>query len=364
MSLSSARPSSRTRRTIGLILFFWAFYFITATIGAWVGQSPEQLLRAGNRLGVSMFGLLVTGILWAALRPFENRPTRQVVAIAFVFAVPAAFAYSAANYLAFYVIQPPNDVLMEKMMPGYRVGEPWREITKGAISWYFFIVAWATLHIALLYAERMREREREVAELRASAQTAELRALRYQVNPHFLFNTLNSLSSLILSGRYGEAERVILNMAAFFRASLTGDASDDVRLADEIELQRLYLGIERVRFPDRLTVEIALPDELAEAQVPGLILQPLIENAIRHGVARSKVRVTIRVAATRARDMLILTVDDDAVPESAAPSGHHVGLRNVCARLAARFGDRAACSYGPRDGGGFNVTLRMPLIDG
>lgn len=363
MSLSSARLSSRTRRTIGLILFFWAFYFVTASFSAWVGQAQNQFGMAGKRLSVSLIGLGLTGLFWAALRPFEDRPTRQLVALAFVFAVPTALAYAAVNYAAFYVVQPLEHTVAEmRAYPGWQLA-PWREITKSSITWYFFILAWATVYIALLYAERVRDRERELAELRATAQTAELRALRYQVNPHFLFNTLNSLSSLVLTKRYGEAEQVILNMSAFFRASLTGDASDDVRLADEIELQRLYLEIERVRFPDRLAIDIVLPDELANAQVPGLILQPLVENAIRHGVARSKIRVTVGIAASREGDQLQLVVEDDAVAVSAAPNGHHVGLQNVRARLAARFGARASCDYGPREGGGYVVTLRMPLID-
>ena len=120
------------------------------------------------------------------------------------------------------------------------------------------------------------------------AQEAQLRALRYQINPHFLFNTLNSLSSLVLTKRTETAEQMLMNLSTFFRATLSADPTADVPLEEEIKLQRLYLDIEQIRFPDRLTVEIDVPDELLDARVPVLILQPVIENAVKYGVARSR----------------------------------------------------------------------------
>src|SRR5436853_603683 len=112
------------------------------------------------------------------------------------------------------------------------------------------------------------------------AQAAQLKALRYQVNPHFLFNTLNSLSSLVMARRDEEAETMIVNLSTFFRSSLTLDPSEDVPLAQEIEFQRLYLDIEKSRFPKRLEVVVDVPPALRAARVPPLILQPLVENAI------------------------------------------------------------------------------------
>src|SRR5690606_13935264 len=143
-------------------------------------------------------------------------------------------------------------------------------------------------YLALCYAAAVRGAEREAAGFRAAAQAAELRALRYQVNPHFLFNTLNSLSSLVMTDKKEEAERMIINLATFFRTSLTGDPTEDVPLYEEIRLQRLYLDIETVRFPDRLKVEVDVPDPLRTACVPGLILQPIVENAVKYGVSRAR----------------------------------------------------------------------------
>ncbi|MFZ5707717.1 MAG: histidine kinase [Pseudomonadota bacterium] len=238
------------------------------------------------------------------------------------------------------------------------------QIADQALNGYFFFIAWGALFLALSYASAVREAERQAASYRAAARDAELRALRYQVNPHFLFNTLNSLSTLILKDSRDEAEAMILNLSTFFRTSLTCDPTEDVVLAEEIRLQRLYLDIEAIRFPERLIVQIHVPTELEDACVPCLILQPLVENAIKYGVSRAKRPVTLRITAREDSHGLVLAVEDDGDPleGSEKPAGTGVGLRNVSDRLRARFGDDASCRYGPLPNGGFGVTLFMPLI--
>lgn len=238
------------------------------------------------------------------------------------------------------------------------------QIADQALNGYFFFAAWGALFLALSYASAVRAAEREAASYRAAAREAELRALRYQVNPHFLFNTLNSLSTLILKDHRDEAEKMVLNLSTFFRTSLTADPTEDVVLAEEIRLQRLYLDIEAVRFPERLIVEIHVPQELSNACVPCLILQPLVENAIKYGVSRAKRPVTVRITARQDSHGLVLSVEDDGEPlgDDQKLHGTGVGLRNVSDRLQARFGEEAACRYGPLANGGFGVTLFMPLI--
>jgi LytS/YehU family sensor histidine kinase len=222
------------------------------------------------------------------------------------------------------------------------------------------------LYSALSSAGGVRVAARRAAAFRAAAQSAELRALRYQVNPHFLFNTLNSLSSLILTGKGEGAEQMIMNLSTFFRTSLTADPTEDVMLAEEIRLQRLYLDIERVRFPDRLAVEVDVPAALLTACVPCLILQPLVENAIKYGVSRSRRPVTVRIRAHEDANGLVLSVEDDGEPlpdcDCEVPAGTGTGLRNVRDRLAARFGDASAVRWGKRPDGGFAATLFMPVL--
>lgn len=238
------------------------------------------------------------------------------------------------------------------------------QIADQALNGYFFFAAWGALFLALTYAAAVRNAERAAAGYRAAARDAELRALRYQVNPHFLFNTLNSLSTLILKDHRDEAEKMILNLSTFFRTSLTADPTEDVVLAEEIRLQRLYLDIEAIRFPERLIVDISVPPALANACVPCLILQPLVENAIKYGVSRAKRPVTVRISAREDSHGLVLSVEDDGdlLGDDAKLHGTGVGLKNVTDRLKARFGDDALCRYGPLADGGFGATLFMPLI--
>jgi len=234
-------------------------------------------------------------------------------------------------------------------------------ITESAVSWYFFIAAWGVLYVALSYAAKVGHAERNAMAYKAKAQAAQLRALRYQINPHFLFNTLNSLSTFVLQGRTREAEHMIMNLATFFRTSLTSDPTADVSLSDEIRMQRLYLDIEQIRFPGRLSVVSDVPPELENVRVPSLILQPLVENAIKHGVARSGRSVTVRIEARSSNGSLHLIVEDDADSAIVSPRQEGVGLSNVRERLEARFDGTAKARYGPRKGGGFRVELVMPL---
>ena len=349
------------------ILGFWAFYFAINTIRMAAIGAQDQLGMLPRRLVVSLVGIVLTTLLWQVLRRFEGKSMRALVTAAFVTALPISFAYSTVNFTAFYVVHP-HDSDLREMHEEKLKGKPAElyQIIDSALNWYFFILAWAIMYIALSYAARVRVAERAAAQYQAEAQTAQLRALRYQINPHFLFNTLNSLSSLVLRQRGDEAERMIMNLSNFFRTSLTTDPTEDVPLSDEIRMQRLYLDIERIRVPDRLMVVIDVPVELGNAEVPGMLLQPVVENAIKYGVARSTRPVTVTIRARASEGVLNLTVEDDGQAPADTPllpseKGHGVGLRNVCDRLAARFGDAAVCRYGARPEGGFRVSLSMPL---
>jgi LytS/YehU family sensor histidine kinase len=239
-------------------------------------------------------------------------------------------------------------------------------ISRSASQWYFFYFGLGALFVGLSSARRLQAAERRASEFERLAHSAQLRALRYQVNPHFLFNTLNSLSSLIMSRRLDQAEMMILNLAAFFRSALSIDPTEDVPLREEIRLQRLYLDIERARFPGRLHVNVTVPPPLEAAHVPALLLQPLIENAIKHGVARTNERVTIDIIAEPLENgSMRLIVDDSGgvgAESSLNPDGTGVGLSNVRERLQARFGAAASCEYGPRSGGGYRVAIILPVV--
>lgn len=180
------------------------------------------------------------------------------------------------------------------------------------------------------------------------------------MNPHFLYNTLSSISTLILEGRAEAAERMTMCLSAFFRASLAQDPFQDVKLADELELQRIYLAIEQMRFADGLKVEFDLPDGLRDALVPSLILQPLVENSIKHGLNEAGKLMVLTITARAVMDKLVLEVADNGRGPGQC-GGTGVGLGNVRRRLTTRFGNACRFVAGAKERGGFQVRLEMPL---
>lgn len=343
------------------IVGFWLLYFVLNTIGAALASFEGQLDMLPRRFCVTLAAMLLVYLLYRLLRALEGRSMSLLLCSAFAGAVPVALTYAAINYAAFYLIIPLDWVKKESLTTPMVTESPAHVILQQAMSWYFFVLAWAALYLAMSYAARVAFAERSAALYRAEAQQAQLRALRYQINPHFLFNTLNSLSTLIMCQRNDDAERMLLNLAGFFRSSLTGDPAEDVTLADEIQMQILYLDIEKNRFPDRLLVRIDVPKALDSAMMPGFLLQPLVENAIKYGVSRSTRPVTVTISARAEGDTLILTVEDDgALVGGTVEGGTGVGLCNVEQRLAARFGERASCVVGREPF--FRVELTMPLL--
>jgi two-component sensor histidine kinase len=347
------------------IFAFWAFYYVLNTARMAIAAENDQIGMLIRRGGVVAIGIVLSLAMYFILRRLEDKSMRFLLATVFAISIPASLGYALVNYSAFYLIAPTNSMMHEMTQAAAKHESLLAVITDSAVSWYFFIAAWGVLYVALSYAAKMGHAERSAAAYRAEAQTAQLRALRYQINPHFLFNTLNSLSTLVLQRRTEEAEQMIINLATFFRTSLTSDPAADVTLCTEIRLLRLYLAIEQVRFPQRLSVVVDVPLELESAPVPGMILQPLVENAIKHGVARSSGAVTVTIRARPNGGSFHLSVEDDADGDVPFLRRDGVGLSNVRERLAARFDGAASAAYGRRDGGGFKVDLTIPLpLDG
>ena len=222
---------------------------------------------------------------------------------------------------------------------------------------------WASGLIARAEADaaRAEQAEAEAARAEAASARAEAAALRLQLNPHFLFNTLNSISSLVTLDRREQAETMIQSLGEFLRASLHADPMADVSLAEEIETVDAYLAIESVRFGDRLTIEVEVAPGLSEAQVPNFILQPLVENAIKHGVAAARGPAALTVSATETADVLVLAVVNTREPgsEVGKTAGTGIGLANIRQRLAIRYNGRASLETGPVTNG-WRAEIRLP----
>ena len=224
---------------------------------------------------------------------------------------------------------------------------------------------WAIVGVAhaLRYYRRLRERERQTLRLEAELARAQLAALKMQIQPHFLFNTLNAITTLVRQGRAAEADETLGKLAELLRCVLEDASAPQVPLRRELEYVRLYLAIEQLRYGDRLVVETAAAPGTLDAQVPPLGLQPLVENAVRHGVGKSASPVTIRIAARRVSGALELEVTDDGPGMTGAKSTSGIGLDNTRARIATLYGDAGKLVVGPHEPRGVTVTMVLPYTE-
>lgn len=350
------------------IIGFWIFHAAIVSLRSAVMAFPAQGELAARRIVVTVLGILLTWMLYLVLRLVDRKPLNIRVATAFLAAIPCAFAIGWINYYVFNVFDPVS--MFEDPNVGRRVEEvhdllgitAFQDIAEIAVTRYFFLIAWALLYLALGYAREVSETEKLASRYAQAAQDAELRSLRYQVNPHFLFNTLNSLSSLVIKGRTDQAEAMIQNLSTFYRASLTSDPIEEVSLAEEIALQEQYLAIEKIRFPDRLQTILDIDPALSDFPVPALILQPLVENAIKHGVSQTNQPVTISISAHQIADSIHISIADDSKANQIASHGDGIGLNNVRDRLVARYGNAAALKTTFGIEGGFTACLHLPKI--
>ena len=392
----STSPFARERLPLRAVLIsmvaLWATYFVIATIRSALIGLEFSFEVIATRLMVTAFGIVVTIGLWRILRLVDTRPMWVNIAVILFAAAPCAVLIAHFNVQAFAPIneriaQEEAKIQAEKLKESgesdegeaslvnepdearkwkdMRAAEYWLYVSDIALGRYFLILSWAAVYLAMQAGAQARAAERREGEFRQAARDAELRSLRYQVNPHFLFNTLNSLSALILTDKNERAEEMVQSIASFYRQSLTGDPTADLTVADEFALQEHYLAIEAVRFPERLKVKYDLPDDLVDACIPGMILQPLVENSVKYAVAATTDPVTITLRAREEFGRLVLTVSDDGpggeVASSEHANGHGIGLENVRRRLEARFGKDVTVVSGPNEAG-YSTIIRIPLV--
>ncbi|PZU09782.1 sensor histidine kinase [Sphingomonas sp.] len=227
------------------------------------------------------------------------------------------------------------------------------------LSHTYLTLANAALLVLLVEAQRASEQRLVLVRAEADARAV---ALRLQLNPHFVFNTLNSISSLIVTRRIDDAEEMIERLADFLRQSLKSDPNELVPLEDEFATVETYLDIEAVRFGNRMIVELDCAPAVGRLQVPNYILQPLAENAVKYGVARSPRPVRVRVSAKTEGGALVICVEDDAMPhrDACRPAGLGVGVDNIAQRLKLHYGEAAAIIPAQCERG-FSATITLPL---
>jgi signal transduction histidine kinase len=296
--------------------------------------------------------LLSAGRRW----PLGAGTSGQTVARHLGFMLLLAPAQITTTYTLHYLglslvgLRPPGTLL--SFLTGLQSGLVWGTLTG---SLYYWIIL--GVQAAFVYQRMYQEQRLASAELEGRLSEARLDALRLQVHPHFLFNTLNAISAFVKPDP-DRAQRMIAKLGELLRRTLDGGTSAELPLARELELLAPYLEIQRIRFGDRLTIQLDVPDGTGDALIPTLMLQPLVENAVEHGVSRTYQGARVRLRAERAGDRLRLEIADNG--PGPAGGGDGVGLANTRARLAGLYAGAHRFELRPLETGGTIVTIELP----
>jgi two-component system, LytTR family, sensor kinase len=356
-NIASSSRRGLDRQVIRLSIVFWVAFFIILMSRLYAGGQGVGLgyILAGLVVAASAIGLTY-GIHIAFRRHVPEGPLARYVKVTGLGSLTVVLL-TFMNVAAFALAEPGS---VQKKWDAFLSLQEWFFVFT---SFFWLLLAWTAIYTVLINAADLRERDRRLADAKRAAQQAQLAALRLQIHPHFLFNALNALSSLVILGRQADAKEMIFNLSSFLRRTLTTDPDQMTPLRDEIDVQMMYLGIERTRFPDRLKLECHIPESCQDALVPNLILQPLVENVIKHALGPSENPITLTIGAARQGDVLEVWIKDNGSSAGPVTSGLGIGLRNVDERLKARFGDTAGLEAG-RDGACWISRIKLPWESG
>jgi len=328
-----------------------------ATLRELIWQSGDWLLYAF--LTPAVFAI---SSRWPLVRPFLTRRVILHLVFSLLFCVAWATFGKLFQGALYFLFEPTSAIEL------LRTEQFYREAFVGWLSWIFTTLPFGIavylcvvgVEHAIRYFVEAREREVEVSRLSEQLTTARLSALQAQVNPHFLFNTLNTIAVLIRDNERKPAVRIVEQLAEMLRTTLSSHTATEVTLSEELELVRRYVEIEEARFSDRLRPEFDIDESILRAALPAFALQHLAENAIRHGITKEPEAGELRIAARRDRDILEISVTDDGPgidPKTDIPPGH--GISNTQERLKALYGDNASLKL---QGGkkGTIAILRVP----
>lgn len=356
---------------------------LTITLSWTVGQHrifyqrerlPDWLSVTNSVVDVTAVTALITsyGFAYSAQMALKA----PIVAAYFVIlaAVPVASSTRKAAWISGLVVAEYALVILAFVFSGSltMVLSPVAASTSAAVSWLdegakllLLACAGAVATYAAHWQERLSRRFSKAAheseQLQARLDQARLQALRLQLQPHFLFNTLNTITALVHRDP-PSAERMVTGLSELLRVSLGTAGDQEVRVDRELEVLRHYLDIQLVRFPDRLSVQFEIDPAARDAMVPSLLLQPLVENAIKHGISPRVAAGSLHIVVARRNETLALEVSDDGVgTRGSLPLVEGVGLGNARARLASLYGAHHRFDAGPRAGGGFAVNIQIPF---
>lgn len=342
------------------------FFFSQALTQKFVSHEPTPWWHylVSWLTGVYISAFLTPAILWAGRRfPIERRNWLRHTVLHLLFSVGFALVQLASESLILFQLG-----VFPSIMKTFGITFAFLLIIgfHQSMATYWTVLC---IQYAVRYYRKYQEREREAlrlelhaSELKTQLMRAQLSALKMQLQPHFLFNTLNAIMVLVRQHRGPQAEEMLALLGDLLRCVLEDVEAQEVPLRRELEYLQLYLSIEQVRFQDRLRVEISADPAILDAAVPHMGLQPIVENAIRHGIGRSSAAGKIQITAALVNDMLELKVQDDGpgLPTANSFQGRGIGLANTRARLSQLYGDGAQLIVENGEPRGAIVTMLLP----
>lgn len=342
----------RDRNRLFWILNFagWTGYTLTAWLGALAHEKPEAYFAVIVATAVSGF-FITLPMRWIYRRLWSRSPLTLAAGLLLTSYVLAFGWRWLQNYLYYDWVK--NSWQPEHLM----------DYVSGVMGSFYILLCWSGLYFGIRYYQQLQEQTEQTLKATSAAHQAQLKMLRYQLNPHFLFNTLNAISTLILDGANETANMAVSRLSDFLRYTLDNDPMSQVTLGSEMAALDLYLEIEKVRFGDRLVVEKTIEAKAREALVPSLILQPLIENAIKYAISPCEEGGTLRISARVQHKTLVLQLSDTG-PGFGNGNGNQkssgVGLKNTRERLQQLYGDNQAFALAPNEPNGVTITINIP----
>lgn len=336
-----------------LQILAWSAYGLSTYLASLPNLAGGQYaLVFAFKVARTAVGFGASLVLWRLYRALESRGASRgaIAAAAVVGSAIFAFAWLVVYRQLTASFRPPE-------LPSLA----WAVIPRAALDYAFVLLAWSGAYLGLRLYQQRQDEERRALEAAEQAREAELRMLRYQLDPHFLFNALNSLRAAIPLA--AEVPRGIVDeLATFLRHTLEATSEPYTPLEKEISGVRSYLAIEKVRFGERLDVQLRVDREVAEARIPGFLLHPLVENAIKHGIASGCRPLRVAISATGDNTgMLTLEIENTLAASARTPHGDGlgIGLENVRRRVALAYGDAASFEFRVEDGWA-HAIVRIP----
>jgi signal transduction histidine kinase len=340
----------RSRLFWGLNIAGWTGYTLAAWLGALAHEKPE-----------SYFAVIVAGAVSGFLATIPLRYLYRALwsrSVAVLGSVALGTCYVIAIFWQWF-----RNVLYYDWVKNNWQPEHFMDYIGGVMGSFYIMLCWSGLYFGIKYYQQLQEQTEQTLKAVAAAHKAQLKMLRYQLNPHFLFNTLNAISTLILDGSNKTANLAVTRLSDFLRYTLDNDPMSRVTLGSELSALDLYLEIEKVRFGDRLIIEKDIDERAESGLLPSLILQPLIENAIKYAISPSEDGGTLRISARVHQETLVLQLSDTGPGLGNGNNGQKssgVGLKNTRERLQQLYGDQQAFTLAPNKPTGLIITINIP----